>query len=176
MVRMDTMGSQKVTKGMYTVECGDETYNFHGVEMPPPSGVFGTNYTRSVVIDILYTQLMSSFRFIHQEGSPHKYAVAWTTMREPALDATAGGHFFICTYGVKVEAAADSVVVWNPKSWHGTSLQWCDPSSTKVFQAGLAIVTPTGIAGLWQDVLDKNISLEEARKKMLELESEEQAL
>jgi hypothetical protein len=96
-------------------------------------------------------------------------------MREPELDATVGGHFFICQYGVKVEAAADSVVVWNPKSWHGTSLQRRDPKNPAVFQAGLSIVTPTGIAGLWKEVLDKKISLEEAREKMLELESEEQA-
>jgi hypothetical protein len=50
MVRMDTMGSQDVVKGTYTVKYGDETYEFHGVEMAPPSGVFGTNYTRFVVI------------------------------------------------------------------------------------------------------------------------------
>ena len=47
---MDTMGSQVVTKGTYTIKLGDEMYKFHGVEMPPPSGVFGTNYTRFVVI------------------------------------------------------------------------------------------------------------------------------
>ena len=116
---------------------------------------------------------MTSFRFIHREGSPHKYAVAWTTMREPELDATAGGHFFICKYGVKVEAAPDSVVVWNPKSWHGTSLQCRDPSNPEIFQAGLAIVTPIGINSLWQEVLDKRISLDEARKKIVDLESEE---
>ena len=51
MVRMDTKGSQDVTQGMYTVRYSDETYKFHGVEMPPPSGVFGTNYTRFVAIE-----------------------------------------------------------------------------------------------------------------------------
>jgi hypothetical protein len=117
-----------------------------------------------------------AFRFIHREGSPHKYAVSWTTMREPELDASAGGHFYICSYGVKVEAAADSVVAWIPKAWHGTSLQCRDPNNPAIFQAGLSIVTPTGIAGLWQEVLDKKISLEEARKRSLELESEEQDL
>ena len=60
-----------------------------------------------------------------------------------------------------------------PKAWHGTSLQRHNPSNPAVFQAGLSIVTPTGIAGLWQEVLDKKISLEEARKRMAELESEE---
>lgn len=50
MVRMDTKGSQDTAEGMYTVQYGDEKYEFHGVEMPPPSGVFGTNYTRFVEV------------------------------------------------------------------------------------------------------------------------------
>ena len=45
---MDTMGSKGTTKGLYTVGYGDEEFVFHGVEMPPPSGFFGTNYTRFV--------------------------------------------------------------------------------------------------------------------------------
>ena len=124
--------------------------------------------------NMLYTCLTTVFRFIHHEGSTHKYAVSWTTMREPKLGADAGGHFFICPYGVKVEAAANSVMAWIPKAWHGTSLQQRDPKNPAVFQAGLSIVTPTGIAGLWQEVLDKRITLEEVRKRALELESEDQ--
>jgi hypothetical protein len=49
MVRMDTKGSQESAQGMYTVELGDMKFEFHGVEMPPPSGVFGTNYTRFAI-------------------------------------------------------------------------------------------------------------------------------
>jgi hypothetical protein len=48
MVRMDTKGSQDTEKGVYTVKYGDDVFEFHGVDMPPPSGVFGTNYTRFV--------------------------------------------------------------------------------------------------------------------------------
>ena len=48
MVRMDTMGSQGSTQGTYTVKCGEDKFEFHGVDMAPPSGAFGTNYTRSV--------------------------------------------------------------------------------------------------------------------------------
>ena len=48
MVRMDTMGSQDSTQGTYTVKYGEDKFEFHGVDMPPPSGAFGTNYTRSV--------------------------------------------------------------------------------------------------------------------------------
>ena len=71
------------------------------------------------------------------------------------------------------DTASDTVVVWKPKSWHGTSLQQRDPDDPEIFQAGLAIVTPPGIAKLWADVCDKKVTLEEARKKLLELESEE---
>lgn len=51
MVRMDTLGSQESTEGMYTIKHGDMTFEFHGVEMPPPSGVIGTNYTRFVRVE-----------------------------------------------------------------------------------------------------------------------------
>lgn len=120
-----------------------------------------------------YIHLIMSFRFIHRETSCHKYAVAWTTLRDPQLGNDGGGHFFDCTHGIKVESAPDTVVVWRPKAWHGTSLQKRDPSNPAVFQAGLAIVTPSGVARLWEEVQAKRLSLEEARKKMLELESEE---
>ena len=48
MVRMDTTGAQDSEQGVYIVKYGEESYEFHGVNMPPPSGVFGTNYTRFV--------------------------------------------------------------------------------------------------------------------------------
>ena len=94
-------------------------------------------------------------------------------MRDPQLGEDGGGHFFLCKHGVKVEAAADSVVVWRPRSWHGTSLQQREPSNPAIFQAGISIVTPLGVSRLWDEVREKKISLEEARKKMHELESEE---
>jgi len=47
-LRMDTLGSQTSTEGTYTVKYGEDRFEFHGVDMPPPSGVFGTNYTRFV--------------------------------------------------------------------------------------------------------------------------------
>jgi hypothetical protein len=45
-MRMDTKGSQDSTQGTYTVKYGEDAFEFHGVDMPPPTGVFGTNYTR----------------------------------------------------------------------------------------------------------------------------------
>ena len=70
MVRMDTLGSQDVAKGMYTVGCGDETYEFHGVEMPPPSGVFRTNYTRFVAIGYMAYAPNDKFQVHTPRGKP----------------------------------------------------------------------------------------------------------
>jgi hypothetical protein len=114
------------------------------------------------------------FRFIHREGSPHKYAVSWTTMQDPQLRKQDGGHFFMCSHGIKVTAAPDTVVAQQPKFLHGTSLQCRDPYNPTIFQAGLAIVTPAGINNLWADVQEKKVRLEEARRKMQELDNEEQ--
>jgi hypothetical protein len=96
-------------------------------------------------------------------------------MRDTQLGKNGGGDFFCPTHGIKVEASADTVVVWQPRAWHGTSLQKRDPANPEVFQAGLSIVTPLGISKLWDDVRAKKISLAEAREKMHELESEERA-
>lgn len=172
MVRMDTKGSQDVTQGVYSVKCGDDVFTFNGVDLPPPSGMFGVNYTRYVVGKFICSNLIG-FRFIHKESCPHKYAVSWTASRDSRLGKDAGGHFFICDHGIKVEAAADTLIVWRPKAWHGTSLQQVDPNSLEIFQAGLAIVTPAGVNSLWKEVLEKKISLKEAREQALTLHNED---
>lgn len=70
MVRMDTVGSQDMVKGTYAVKYGDETYEFHGVEMAPPSGVFGTNYTRFVVIGYAVQAPNNKFQVHTSGGKP----------------------------------------------------------------------------------------------------------
>lgn len=89
------------------------------------------------------------------------------------LDKNGGANFFMGSHAVKVEAAADTFIIWKPTAWHGTSLLHQDPNDTMMFQAGPVILNPLGVARLWANVQEKNISLEEARKKILELESEE---
>ena len=89
--------------------------------------------------------LINYFRSIHWEGCVHKYGVSWTTVRSADLGDEGGANFFICSHAVKVEAATDTVIVWKPTSWHGTSLQHQDPNNPEIFQAGLAIITPPGV-------------------------------
>jgi len=52
---------------------------------------------------------------------------------------------------VRVEGAPDTVVVWNPAYWHGTSLQEISPLLGEVgelYQSGLAICTPARFGAL----------------------------
>ena len=48
----------------------------------------------------------------HTEYQPHEYALAWTVRRDHPPDA--GGHFYIGSYGIHIQAAANSLVVWRP--------------------------------------------------------------
>ena len=79
----------------------------------------------------------------------------------------------MCSHGVKVMAATDTVVVWKPRACHGTSLLHREPGDPMIVQAGLAIVTPPGVSRLWAEVLEEQTTLEEARRQVLKLESDE---
>ena len=77
--------------------------------------------------------------------------MSWTISR--SLPDSDGGHFYNSKYGVRVKGGPDSVVIWDPSEWHGTSLQNYKPADEKVAktkQTGLAIVTPSRIQGLWE--------------------------
>jgi hypothetical protein len=95
--------------------------------------------------------------------------VSWTTVRESKHKGNAGGHFFISDYGIKVCAAKDTVVVWEPTGWHGTGLAHCDPGADdpKFYQAGLAIVTPASLTNLWKRVQKGEISASKAERELV---------
>jgi hypothetical protein len=118
---------------------------------------------------MLYLTRSSLFRHVHNEPSAHRYAVSWTTARESRHAGNAGGAFFVSKYGIKVCAARDTVVVWEPREWHGTGLAHCDPGADDpgFYQAGLAIVTPASLTNLWKRVRDKELSVEEAEKELI---------
>jgi hypothetical protein len=80
----------------------------------------------------------------------HKYAISWTTRR--TTPESSGGHFFISKYGIRIKAAANTLIVWRPQEWHGTSLQERGPTEdTPVFQqSGLAIITIPRLPELWK--------------------------
>lgn len=95
--------------------------------------------------------------------------MSWTTVRESEHGGDGGGHFFIADYGIKVCAAKDTVVVWEPTGWHGTSLAHCDPEAegSGFYQAGLAIVTPPSLTDLWRRIQKGELSAEQAEQVLV---------
>lgn len=91
---------------------------------------------------------MHFFRFIHNESQPHEWAVSLTTSRvfnENLPHSEAGGNFFIASYGIRIQAAANTLIAWKPSDWHGTSLFHINPfkrkGMTEFHQRGLCFVT-----------------------------------
>ena len=109
------------------------------------------------------------FRFIHHESSAHQYAVSWTIARRSKHQGNAGGNFFLSDYGIKVCGAKDTVIVWQPKDWHGTGLAHCDPEADDpgFYQAGLSIVTPASLTNLWGRLQAGEISVKQAEKQLV---------
>ncbi len=110
---------------------------------------------------------------MHYEHQPHDYAAAFTTSRN--ADRNGRGHFYLGSYGIKVEASANSVVVWRPKDVHGTSLQNRDPykRNPSFNQTGLAIVTSARLPKVWEKYI-ANLDLNsEASKKMAKIAADE---
>lgn len=108
---------------------------------------------------------------MHTENQKHKYAAALTVKRNG--DNEAGGHFFIGTYGIKVVLADNSLVVWQPKHIHGTSLQDRLPTdkNPSFLQRGLAFVTSPRLPNIWAKYmagLAKNHINDEVTKKAAE--------
>jgi len=95
---------------------------------------------------------------MHFEHQPHKYAMAWTVRRDHPPDA--GGHFYIGTYRIRIQAAPNTLVIWKPTDIHGTSLQDLDPNDENpaFIQTGLAIVTPNRLRKLWRDYKENAIT------------------
>ncbi|KAI0687881.1 hypothetical protein C8T65DRAFT_523062, partial [Cerioporus squamosus] len=102
--RMDAGVGTQSTTGHVTIQLGDTPVVFDDMELAPASGLLNQNYARGV----------------HRERQPHLFAVQWILHR--SHDASAGGHFYIAEYGVKIINAADTLISWRPWQWHGTSL------------------------------------------------------
>ena len=113
-----------------------------------------------ILLFLLFLQFHSLlYRYVHQEqGQPHKYSISWTVAWTLANDQ--GGHFYNCDYGVHIQGGDDTIVVWDPLHFHGTSLQdYLSTSQTisEFNQIGLAIVTPSHFPQLWEK---KQVSLQ----------------
>ncbi|TFK60425.1 hypothetical protein BDN72DRAFT_779438, partial [Pluteus cervinus] len=135
--------------GEYKVSVADKTFAFTA-ELAPPSGVFAGNYSRA----------------IHYENQPHKYSMGWCLSKEHA--PARGGNFYLANYGIRVEQAANTVIVWRPNEWHGTSLheaEFCERPEEWV-SVGLCIVTSSRIRSAWEKFQRHTISREELIRRM----------
>lgn len=107
-------------------------------------------------------------RIMHKEHQPHQYAIAWTVRRDHPPEA--GGHFYIATYKMRIQAAANMLVVWLPTDVHGMSLQDLDPmeKNPQFLQTGVAIVTPSRLPSVWKKFCEGEIKYQEMVQMMAE--------
>jgi hypothetical protein len=145
-LRMDgnkSMGVDHTGRGTYHIDIGAKDLEYHNAELSPPAGVMAENYCR----------------YTHSESSPHKFAISFTTSRsyDPSLDSiNAGGHFYIASYAIRIQAAADTLIAWRPTDLHGTTLLHIDPWNPpkEYHQRNMALVTSPRIPGVvkkWRD-------------------------
>lgn len=112
--------------------------------------------------------LTKYIRAIYKESGPYKYSLFWTTER--SLGEDEGGNFFIADYGIRMKGARNSLVAWQTRMFHGTSLARLESidSDQGRGQAGLSIVTPTGLRKMWEKHIGERVD-----QKTLEEELEE---
>ncbi len=135
---------------------------------PPPKELWPKTILGKSVHDFISNNYSLFIRAMHSEAQPHKYAAALTIERKGGEDD--GGHFFIGTYGIKVVSSDNTLVVWQPRNIHGTSLQNRLPGddNPSFLQRGLAFVTSPRLPKIWQKYmaqLAKEKINDEATKK-----------
>jgi len=98
--------------------------------------------------------------------APHKYSLFWTTDR--TLEEDEGGHFFIADYGIRIQGAKNTMVAWQTKMFHGTSLAKLESidSDRGRGQVGLSIVSPSRLPNLWQRYMDKKIDEQDLMEEL----------
>lgn len=83
----------------------------------------------------------------------------WTTYRTP--NSPTGCHFYIAKYGIRIQQASNTLIVWKPGEAHGTSLPDAGPTKetdTKFRQRAIAFVTSKRLEQAWRK-LQSNGSL-----------------
>jgi hypothetical protein len=157
-LRMDgnkSMGVDLAGRGRYHINIGTKDLEYHNAELSPPAGVVAENYCR----------------YTHSESSPHKFAISYTTSRscDPSIDPIhAGGHFYIASYGIRIQAAADTLIAWRPTDLHGTTLLHINPWNPpkEYHQRNMALVTSPRIPGAVRKWRNNIYSREEMEKEV----------
>lgn len=106
-------------------------------------------------------------RSIHHERPANKYAISWTTGRaDPSFES--GGHFYLAKYGIRIQGARNSAIVWKPGQQHGTSLINRSPRSPDTIPhvSGLAIIIPPRLPAVWKKYQEGLLAREDAAVDM----------
>lgn len=124
----------------FSLSIDGHTHQFHQQPFAPPSGQTTSNYAR----------------YIHTESNGTRYMFLWFTGREcsegsQSESVNCGGNFFLADYGVRVQAARDTSIVWEPRNAHGTSLMEKDE---RFLQTGLSMGISKRLASVWQKYKD----------------------
>lgn len=96
----------------------------------------------------------------------------WTTYR--AFKPDDGGHFYIADYGIRIQGVTNSVIVWQPNHWHGTTLSAKGPDNQDLEyrQSGLSIVTPNRLPGIWKKYVANEMTAMQAEEELENSEEE----
>lgn len=90
-----------------------------------------------------------------------------------------GGNFFLSSYGIRIQAAPNTLIAWKPTDWHGTSLYHINPfekAQAKHHQRGLAFVTGNRLANAMakgEDIEEEADFVHAAPEKPTEGDSED---
>lgn len=146
--RMDAGSGAPVQTGRVALDLGAHPIVFHDIELAPACGMLGANYARCALTGsaAAFAIHLSAIRGTHNEHQPHPFALSWTLHRSHGPEA--GGNFYIASYGIKIAAAADTIIAWRPLDWHGTSLGNHDPADPDPAfqQLGISFVTSSRVA------------------------------
>ncbi len=74
----------------------------------------------------------------------------WTIQRTANMPA--GCHFYLAGYGIRIQQASNSLIAWQPKDEHGSSLPDCNPAEMdpNFCQRGVAFVTSNRLGSAWE--------------------------
>jgi hypothetical protein len=79
---------------------------------------------------------------------------------DPKVPLTeASGHFYISSYGIRVQAAPNTLIAWRPSDWHGTSLFRLNPfrPADEFHQRGLCFVTGNRLFNAIEEFKSRNL-------------------
>lgn len=90
--------------------------------------------------------------------------IAWTTNRVASEGTKMGGNFYLSDFGLLIEASQNSLVVWKPSEYHGTTLTNINPMDTDppgFNQSGCSIALSKRLAKSWEIYLQRVLTEEE---------------